>query len=154
MKKIFTIIIALQVIGLPSKAQELLTPEVNRMIEYLMLADEAGLDVPLYIMELSDQLAMLSLTNYMDQEILDQGAAAAELYAHPLVCTNYAACLMKQRKYGSALHYLNKAWKQDNQNVMVATNMARCHYEMGDEKNCEAFLNKALSLNPDYGLAL
>ena len=94
MKKIFTIIIALQVIGLPSKAQELLTPEVNRMIEYLMLADEAGLDVPLYIMELSDQLAMLSLTNYMDQEILDQGAAAAELYAHPLVCTNYAACLM------------------------------------------------------------
>ena len=154
MKKIFTIIIALQVIGLPSKAQEPLSPEVNRMIEYLMLADEAGLDVPLYIMELSDQLAMLSLTNYMDQEILDQGAAAAELYAHPLVCTNYAACLMKQRKYGSALHYLNKAWKQDNQNVMVATNMARCHYEMGDEKNCEAFLSKALALNPDYGLAL
>lgn len=66
MKKIFTIIIALQVIGLPSKAQEPLSPEVNRMIEYLMLADEAGLDVPLYIMELSDQLAMLSLTNYMD----------------------------------------------------------------------------------------
>lgn len=80
-------------------------------------------------------------------------AAAAELYAHPLVCMNYAACLMKQRKYGSALHYLNVAWKQDNRNAMIATNMARCHYEMGDDRNCEAFVNKALALAPDYGLA-
>ena len=131
MKRYFALLITVLVIGLPAKAQEPLTPEVNRMIEYLMLADEAGLNVPLYIMELSDQLAMLSLTNKMNKEIMEQGAAAAELYAHPLVCMNYAACLMKQQKYGSALHYLNKAWKQDNQNVMLATNMARCHYELG-----------------------
>lgn len=154
MKRYFALLITVLVIGLPAKAQEPLTPEVNRMIEYLMLADEAGLNVPLYIMELSDQLAMLSLTNKMNKEIMEQGAAAAELYAHPLVCMNYAACLMKQQKYGSALHYLNKAWKQDNQNVMLATNMARCHYELGDESNCQAFLNKALSIDPDYGLAL
>ncbi len=154
MKKYFALLITVLVIGLPAKAQESLTPEVNRMIEYLMLADEAGLNVPLYIMELSDQLAMLSLTDYMDKEIMEQGAAAAELYAHPLVCMNYAACLMKQRKYGRALHYLNKAWKQDNKNVMLATNMARCHFELGDDANCQAFLNKALSIDPDYGLAL
>lgn len=154
MKRYFALLITVLVIGLPAKAQEPLTPEVNRMIEYLMLADEAGLNVPLYIMELSDQLAMLSLTDYMDKEIMEQGAAAAELYAHPLVCMNYAACLMKQRKYGSSLHYLNKAWKQDNKNVMLATNMARCHFELGDDANCQAFLNKALSIDPDYGLAL
>ena len=129
MKRYFALLTTVLVIGLPAKAQEPLTPEVNRMIEYLMLADEAGLNVPLYIMELSDQLAMLSLTNRMNKEIMEQGAAAAELYAHPLVCMNYAACLMKQQKYGSALHYLNKAWKQDNKNVMLA-------------------------IDPDYGLAL
>lgn len=153
MKK-FLSALSLSLLMATGYAQEPLTPEVSRMIEYLMLADEAGLNVPLYIMELSDQLAMLSLTNYMDKEIMEQGAAAAELYAHPLVCTNYAACLMKQQKYGSALHYLNKAWQQDNKNVMLATNMARCHYELGDEANCQAFLNKALSIDPDYGLAL
>ena len=95
MKRYFALLITVLVIGLPAKAQEPLTPEVNRMIEYLMLADEAGLNVPLYIMELSDQLAMLSLTNKMNKEIMEQGAAAAELYAHPLVCMNYAAPCLK-----------------------------------------------------------
>ena len=154
MKRITIILSTLLLIAAPGRAQEPLSPEVQRMIEYLMLADDAGLDVPLYIMELSDQLAMLCLTDYMNKEILEQGQAAAELYGHPLVCMNYAACLMKQRKYGSALHYLNKAWKQDNRNAMVATNIARCHFELGDDKNCEAFVNKALALDPDYGLAL
>lgn len=153
MKRIF-ILLTVALLCVPVRAQEPLSPEVNRMIEYLMLADDAGLDVPLYIMELSDQLAMLCLTDYMNKEILEQGQAAAELYGHPLVCMNYAACLMKQRKYGSALHYLNIAWKQDRNNAMIATNMARCHYELGDDKNCEAFVNKALALDPDYGLAL
>lgn len=153
MKRFLTILFVV-LLAAPGRAQEPLSPEVNRMIEYLMLADDAGLDVPLYIMELSDQLAMLCLTDYMNKEILEQGQAAAELYGHPLVCMNYAACLMKQHKYGSALHYLNVAWKQDSNNAMIATNMARCHYEMGDDRNCEAFVNKALSLDPDYGLAL
>lgn len=154
MKRILATLCLTMLLATPARAQEPLSPEVNRMIEYLMLADDAGLDVPLYIMELSDQLAMLCLTDYMNREILEQGQAAAELYGHPLVCMNYAACLMKQRKYGSALHYLNMAWKQDSKNAMIATNMARCHYEMGDDRNCEAFVNKALALDPDYGLAL
>lgn len=152
--KRFFILLTVALLCVPSRAQEPLSPEVNRMIEYLMLADDAGLDVPLYIMELSDQLAMLCLTDYMNKEIMEQGQAAAQLYGHPLVCMNYAACLMKQRKYGSALHYLNMAWEQDSRNAMIATNMARCHYEMGDDKNCEAFVNKALALDPNYGLAL
>lgn len=51
----FLLGIALCLVPLSARAQEALSPEVNRMIEYLMLADDAGLDVPLYIMELSDQ---------------------------------------------------------------------------------------------------
>lgn len=128
--------------------------EVIRMMDYIVLAEQAGLNVQKYLMELSDQLAIISATNYMDTEILQQGEAAARLYAHPLVCMNYAACLMKQRKYGSALHYLAVAWHQDKRNHMLATNIARCHFELGDDKLAEAFLDRALQLNKDYGLAL
>ena len=56
MKKLIIILLALSApLALAQDKTEALSPEVNRMIEYLMLADDAGLDVPLYIMELSDQ---------------------------------------------------------------------------------------------------
>ncbi len=152
-KRIYSICIALIMVFVP-KAGYSQSAEVVRMMDYIVLAEQAGLDVELYLMELSDQLAMASATQYMDKEILEQGEAAARLYAHPLVCMNYAACLMKQLRYGDALRYLAMAWHQDKQNYILATDLARCHFELGDEKLANAFLDRALSLAPDYGLAL
>lgn len=155
MKKIFfALSLSLALTVAPCRVQGQQSSEITKMMNYLLLAEQAGLDVPRYLMELSDQLAMASLTNYMNKDILEQGAAAAELYAHPLVCMNYAACQMKQRHYGTALHYLAVAWHQDKKNEMLATNIARCHFELGDDKLAEAFLDRALQLNPKYGLAL
>lgn len=155
MKKIlYALTLSLALAATPSRAQEVQVTEMTKMMNYLLLAEQAGLDVPLYLMELSDQLAMASLSNYMSRDILEQGAAAAELYAHPLVCMNYAACQMKLHHYGTALHYLAIAWHQDKKNEMLATNIARCHLELGDEKLANAFVDRALELNPTYGLAL
>ena len=154
MKKIFLALsLTLALAAAPCRVQAQ-SAEVTKIMNYLLLAEQAGLDVPRYLMELSDQLAMASTTNYMNRDILEQGAAAAELYAHPLVCMNYAACQMKQHHYGTALHYLAIAWHQDKNNEMLATNIARCHFELGDDKLAEAFLDRALKLNPKYGLAL
>lgn len=155
MKKFFCALsLSLVLVVTPARSQGVQTTEITKMMNYLLLAEEAGLDVPLYLMELSDQLAMASLSNYMSRDILEQGAAAAELYAHPLVCMNYAACQMKLHHFGTALHYLAIAWHQDKKNEMLATNIARCHFELGDDKLAEAFLDRALQLNPEYGLAL
>lgn len=128
--------------------------EVIEMMDYIILAEQAGLNVQTYLMELSDQLALVSASQYMDKEILEQGEAAARMYAHPLICLNYASCLMKRGKYGSALYFLAVAWHQDKQNYILATNIARCHYELGDNELADAFLERALKLNPDDGLAL
>lgn len=154
MKKIFLALSLFLALAVSPCRAQVQTVEITKMMNYLLLAEKAGLDVPRYLMELSDQLAMASLTNYMNPDILEQGAAAAELYAHPLVCMNYAACQMKQHHYGTALHYLAIAWHQDKKNEMLATNIARCHFELGDDKLAEAFLDRALELNPKYGLAL
>ncbi len=151
--RIYIICVAFIMALVPQKGHSQ-NAEVVRMMDYLVLAEQAGLNVPVYLMELADQLALVSASQYMDNEILEQGEAAARLYAHPLVCMNYAACLMKQMRFGDALRYLAVAWHQDKQNHMLATNIARCHFELGDNALAEAFLQRALQLEPNYGLAL
>lgn len=154
MKKVIRVFAVLAVlISLPSSLSAQ-NAEVKRIMEYLMLAEEAGFNVQQYIFEVSDQLAYASMSDAINQDILEQGEAAARLYAHPLVCNNFASCLIAEGQFPKAIEFLDIALAQDPQNPLIATNLAHCHIETGGISEAERLIEKVLAYNPGYGLAL
>lgn len=128
--------------------------EVRTMIDYIRKAEKGGLDVQLYLSELADQMAYLALGDQISAEIMQQGEAAARLYAHPLVLNNFAALLVKIGQVGQAISYLKVAYGQDPGNPMVAQSLGRCYFSQGRFDLAETYCNEALRLNGNYGLAL
>lgn len=128
--------------------------EVRTMIDYIRKAEKGGLDVQLYLSELADQMAYLALGDQISAEIMQQGEAAARLYAHPLVLNNFASLLVKIGQVGQAISYLKVAYGQDPENPMLAQNLARCYFSQGKFDLAETYCREALRLDGDYGLAL
>lgn len=151
MRRLLIILLALCSTSAKLSAQN---AEVKRIMEYLMLAEEAGFNVQQYIFEISDQLAYASMSDVINQDILEQGEAAARLYAHPLVCNNFASCLIAEDQFPKAIEFLNIALQQDPDNPLIATNLAHCHIETGGLSEAERLIEKVLASNPGYGLAL
>ncbi len=65
----------------------------------------------------------------------------------------FGIALRKQKLYSEAIQYYSKALEHNEKDENLHFNLARAHFESGDDMACLAQLEAALNLRPDFEVA-
>jgi tetratricopeptide (TPR) repeat protein len=112
-----------------------------------------ALDQVEYLLTIGDYMALSQAVGGYTGEFLSMAEAATILYPCEYLLNNYATLLMNDWEYAEALIWLEKAAEAGTNNPMVLTNIAECHYRLGNTTSAMDYAARALGAEPDYGLA-
>lgn len=106
-----------------------------------------------HLLKYCDEMVAAAEIGCVTGEMIERAVATCMLCPSSAVYNNTAMLFFYKGDTPNALLYYQQAEKMDADNAIILTNIAECFFELGDLAAARRYADRAVSLEPEYGLA-